>query len=62
MAKEKSVRLQLFELGISDVLTFPLDRLTTIRAACSTYGLMWDRRFETHTDKEEKNITITRVA
>ena len=61
MAEEKSVRLQLYELALNENLVFPLDKLTTIRSACSTYGLMWNRRFETKTDKEERNITITRV-
>ena len=62
MAKEKSIREELWELEIGICAVLPLDRLTTIKSACSTYGLMWGRRFRTATDRDTRTVTVTRTA
>lgn len=62
MAKEKSIREELWELKIGLCAVFQIDRLTSVKTACSTYGLMWGRRFRTATDRDTRTVTVTRTA
>lgn len=59
--KQKSVRMQLREMKIGDVIVFPLDKVTSIRSACSAYSLEWDKGFETLSDRETRTVSVTRT-
>lgn len=59
--KQKSVRMQLREMKVGDVIVFPLDKLTSIRSACSAYSLEWDKGFETLSDRETRTVSVTRT-
>lgn len=59
--KVKSMRMQLMEMAVDDVLTFPLANLTSVRAACSNYGLQWDKKFLTESHRENRTVTVTRT-
>ncbi len=59
--KVKSLRQQLMEMEVGDVLTCPLDNLTSVRAACSNYGLQWDKKFLTESHRENRTVTVTRT-
>jgi len=61
MTKDKSVRQQLLEMVVGDTLTFSLDNLTSVRAACSNYGLQWDRKFLTQSNRDNRTLTVTRT-
>lgn len=59
--KQKSVRLQLRDMKVGDVLSFPLEKVTSIRSACSAYGLEWDKGFVTMSDRDTRTLSVTRV-
>lgn len=59
--KQKSVRMQLREMKVGDVIVFPLDKVTSIRSACSAYSLEWDKDFETLSDRETRTVSVTRT-
>lgn len=58
--KEKSVRLQLKEMEIGDQIAFPLDKYSSIKSATSAYGLEWNRKYSTSSDRESRTVTVTR--
>jgi len=60
-SKCNSVRSQLMKMEVGDVLTFSLDNLTSVRSACSNYGLQWDKCFQTESNREERSIKVTRI-
>ncbi|MGN1210344.1 MAG: hypothetical protein ACI4TM_01560 [Candidatus Cryptobacteroides sp.] len=59
--KQKSVRQHLREMKVGDVIRFPLDKVTSIRSACSAYSLEWDKGFETLSDRETRTVSVTRT-
>lgn len=61
VGKEKSMRQQLMEMRVGQKLVFPLSNLTSVRAACSNYGLQWDKKFLTESNREERTVTVTRT-
>lgn len=46
-----SVRMQLRKMSVGDVITFPLDKVTSIKSACSAYSLECDKSFVTMSDR-----------
>lgn len=59
--KETSTRALLERLNVGDVHVFPIEKLTTVKTACSMYGAMWDRVFRTSQDRKARALIVTRV-
>ena len=59
--KKKSVRSQIHELEIGGHLTFPAERTSYLRAACTNIGFECDRKFSTSTNRVDRTITVTRI-
>ena len=52
---------QLAALRVGEELTVPVSRSSYLRSICTSFGLQWDKRFSTATDRERRTITATRV-
>ncbi|MEG2157545.1 MAG: hypothetical protein RRY07_07145 [Bacteroidaceae bacterium] len=59
--RSKSVVGLLRDLEVGDELTFPVERLRTIKVSCSQQGLIWDRVFTTSTNREDRTIKVSRT-
>lgn len=58
--KSKPARQVLLEMDVREVREFPINKLCSVRSACSQYGLEWGRKYSTSVDREERVITVTR--
>lgn len=50
------------ELEVGEMHAFPLTRLASIKSSCTTFGLQWDKRFQTKINRENKSVDVTRIA
>lgn len=58
--KTKSARQELKDMEVNEIIEFPIQRMCSVRSACSAYGLEWGRRFSTAVDREKSVIAVTR--
>lgn len=58
----KNLVAQLRDLEVGQTLTFPADRVNSLRATASNYGFQWGRTFTTRRNREARTVTIERVA
>ena len=58
---EKSLLGQLSNLEVGEELTVPVSRSSYLRSICVNFGLQWDKKFTTRTNREQRTITATRV-
>lgn len=59
---ETNVHNTLTTMKINAKVTFPLQRTSTVRSTCSIISLQSGKKFQTRTSREEKTITVTRIA
>lgn len=59
---KKSILGQLRDLEVGGELTLPVSRCSYLRAICVAFGLQWDRKFATTTNREQRTITATRLS
>ena len=57
----KNLLGQLRSLGVGEELTVPVSRASYLKSICWSFGLQWDKRFSTSTNREQRTITATRV-
>ena len=48
-------------LRVGESVTYPLERAHTVKTSCSSYGMLWNKKFKTKIDREARTITVTRV-
>ena len=48
-------------LRVGESVSYPVERANTVKNSCSSYGLLWGKRFRTKIDREARTITVTRV-
>lgn len=48
-------------LRVGESVSYPVERIHTVKTACSSYGILWGKRFRTKIDREARTITVTRV-
>lgn len=58
---DKPVLATLRDMELGDAATFPIERTSYLRSLCATFGVEWNRKFSTKTDRIERTITVTRV-
>lgn len=57
----KSMLSTLRELGLNEAVTFPVERMSSVKTICTNFGLQWGKQFSTKTNREARTITVTRV-
>lgn len=55
------IRPTLLNMGVGDTITFPIERLKSVRVQASELGAMFDLSFKTRTDRNQRIIEITRI-
>ena len=55
------IRPALMGMAVGETLSFPIDKLKSVRTQASELGAMFERRF-TKTDRATRLITITRTS
>lgn len=58
--KRKPARQELREMDVREMKEFPINKLCSVRSACSQYGLEWGRKYSTSVDREKRVIAVTR--
>lgn len=59
--RKKSLLGQLSNLAVGEKLTVPVSRSSYLKSICVNFGLQWDKKFSTSTNREERTITATRI-
>ena len=59
--RKKSLLGQLSDLAVGEKLTVPVSRSSYLKSICVSFGLQWDKKFSTSTNREERTITATRI-
>ena len=59
--RKKSLLGQLSNLAVGEELTVPVSRSSYLKSICVSFGLQWDKKFSTSTNREERTITATRI-
>lgn len=62
MSEEKvPLRPQIRELELGKSISFPIQRMRTIKTTCSELGVIYYRKFRTKINREKEIITVTRT-
>lgn len=57
----EKIRPALVALEVGDTVTFPISRLKSVRTQASELGAIYNRQFQTRTDREKHTITVKRI-
>ena len=57
----KKIRPTLLGMAIGEIITFPIEKLKSVRVQASELGAMFDMGFKTRTDRVLRIIEITRT-
>ncbi len=41
---------------------FSADKLSSVKAICSTMGFQWDKKFSTKIDRAKRTVSVTRIS
>lgn len=62
MAEKKSpIWPRLRDMEVGTYIDFPIQRMNSVKNACSSYGTIYSRQFKTKIDKERQIILVTRI-
>lgn len=59
--RKKSLLGQLSNLAVGEKLTVPVSRSSYLKSICVSFGLQWDKKFSTSTNREQRTITAIRI-
>lgn len=59
---EKPTLAILRDMRVGDKLSFPAEKLNSIKTMCSTFGFQWGKRFTTSMNRVNRTIDVTREA
>ena len=57
----KKIRPTLLGMAIGEIITFPIEKLKSVRVQASELGAMFEMGFKTRTDRDLRIIEITRT-
>ncbi len=57
----EKIRPTLVALSVGDTAAFDISRMKSVRTQASEIGVILDRRYKTHTDREKRIIIVERV-
>lgn len=60
--RKKTLLGQLRDLEVGEALTISVSRSSYLKSICVSFGLQWDKKFATATNREQRTITATRIA
>ena len=60
--RKKSLLGQLRTLTVGEELTVPVSLSSYLKSICVSFGLQWDKKFVTATNREQRTITATRIS
>lgn len=60
--RKNSLLGQLNALEVGEKLTVSVSRSSYLRSICVSFGLQWDRKFITTTNREQRTITAIRIS
>lgn len=60
--RKKSLLGQLNALEVGEALTVSVSRSSYLKSICTSFGLQWDKKFTTTTNREQRTITATRIS
>lgn len=60
--RKKSLLGQLNALEVGEELTVSVSRSSYLKSICVSFGLQWDKKFTTTTNREQRTITATRIS
>lgn len=58
----QTIRETLKDMSIDDVVVFPAEKTSVLRATASNIGLEMNREYRTRTDRDERVIRVVRTA
>jgi hypothetical protein len=63
MNKELIIRIRptLVNMEVDETQTFPIEKMKSVRVQASELGAIMDRIYETHSDRIERILTVTRI-
>lgn len=60
--RKNSLLGQLRLLEVGETLTVPVSRSSYLKSICTSFGLQWDKKFSTTTNRMERTVTATRIS
>ncbi|CDA43729.1 uncharacterized protein BN693_01431 [Prevotella sp. CAG:5226] len=60
--RKKTLLGQLRDLEVGEALTVSVSRSSYLKSICTSFGLQWDKKFTTTTNREQRTITATRIS
>lgn len=62
MAEKKApIWPRLRDMAVGEHIDFPIQRMNSVKNACSSYGIIYNRQFRTKIEKERQIILVTRI-
>lgn len=58
--KGQKIRPTLLELAVGESVTFPISRLKSVRTQASELGAIYERKFVTKMNREERTVEVHR--
>ncbi len=58
---DRPILTALRELEVGQSVTYPAERSSYLKSACSQFGFEWGVKFTTAINRKERTITATRV-
>jgi len=59
--KEIPIMPSLRKMEIGDEITFPIERMSSVKTVCTNCGLQWNKVFTTSVKREERMIIVKRI-
>lgn len=59
--KKAPIWPRLRDMAVEENIDFPIQRMNSVKNACSSYGIIYNRQFRTKIDKERQIILVTRI-
>lgn len=59
--KEKPTLSILNDMLVGQTLSFPAEKLNSVKSMCSTFGFQWNKKFSTSMNRANRTIEVTRV-
>lgn len=58
---DRPILAALRELQVGDTCTYPAERASYLKSACTSFGFQWGKKFKTRTNRKERTVTAIRV-
>lgn len=60
--EKENTKEEIKQMEIGDVISYPIERLAVIRTYAWEIGLVMNRNYKTYTHKDERMVTVKRLA